>query len=382
MSDDRIYLSPPHLGDAERQLLLDAFDSNWVSTVGAQVEAFERDVIELLSCGHAVALSSGTAALHLALVVLGVGRGDEVLCSDLTFAAPANAIAYQGATPVFIDSDPVTWKMDAHLVAEELDERQRQGRPPAAIIAVDLHGGCADYDRILDVAGRHGVPVIEDAAQALGAEYRGRPAGTLGAMGVFSFNGNKIITSGCGGMLVSRKAGWIDRARFLANQAREPQAHYEHSAIGYNYRLSNLLAAIGRAQLQRLAERVERRRSINAFYRAALADLDGLELMTEASHERSNCWLTCVTVDPVRFGASSEDIRLHLASRAIEARTVSKPMHMQPAFRGARTRGGAVAAGLFERGLCLPSGSSLSSADLERIVETLRSTPRTARPGS
>jgi dTDP-4-amino-4,6-dideoxygalactose transaminase len=226
------------------------------------------------------------------------------------------------------------------------------------------------------------VPVIEDAAQALGAEYRGRPAGTLGAMGVFSFNGNKIITSGCGGMLVSRKAGWIDRARFLANQAREPQAHYEHSAIGYNYRLSNLLAAIGRAQLQRLAERVERRRSINAFYRAALADLDGLEFMTEPSHERSNCWLTCVTVDPGRFGASSEDIRLHLASRAIEARNVSKPMHLQPAVRGARKRGGAVAAGLFERGLCLPSGSSLSSADLERIVETLRSVPRTARPGS
>lgn len=378
MSDDRIYLSPPHLGDAERQLLLETFDSNWVSTVGAQVDAFERDVVELLACGHAAALSSGTAALHLALVVLGVGPGDEVLCSDLTFAAPANAIAYQGAAPVFIDCDPVTWQMDADLVAEELD--QRRAKPPAAIIAVDLHGGCADFDRILDAAGRHGVPVIEDAAQALGATYRDRPAGTLGAMGVFSFNGNKIVTSGSGGMLVSRKAAWIDRARFLANQAREPQPHYEHSAIGYNYRLSNLLAAIGRAQLQRLTERVERRRSINAFYRAALADLDGIEFMAEASHQRSNCWLTSMTIDPTRFGASSEDIRLHLASRSIEARHVSKPMHMQPAFRGARKRGGPVAAALFERGLCLPSGSSLRSADLERIVETVRSVPRKARP--
>jgi len=379
----RIYLAPPHMGDEERRLLLEAFDSNWISTVGPQVNAFEAEFAALLPGTRAAALSSGTAALHLALVLLGVGRDDEVLCSDLTFAASANAIVYQGARPHFIDSDRASWNLDPALLAEELDERSRRGRLPRAVIAVDLYGQCADYDRIAEACARHQVPIIEDAAEALGAGYRGRPAGSFGALSVFSFNGNKIITTSGGGMLSSPRADWIDRARALASQAREPAPHYEHAAIGYNYRLSNLLAAIGRAQLARLAERVDRRRAINAAYREALGDLDGIEFMPEAPHCRSTCWLTCLTVDPARFGAAADDIRLHLESHDIEARNVWKPMHLQPVFRGLPVRGGSVSEDLFARGLCLPSGSNLTDGDLDRIVAAFRSMPRgrlAARP--
>ena len=376
MANRRIYLSPPHMGEAERRLLMEAFDSNWISTVGPQVNAFEAEFAALLGAGHAAALSSGTAGLHLALVLLGVGPGDEVLCSDLTFAASANAVVYQGAVPTFIDSERTTWNMDAALLAEELADRARRGRLPKAVIAVDLYGQCADYDRILEACARFEVPVIEDAAEALGAEYRGRPAGSFGVLSVFSFNGNKIITTSGGGMLVSERADWISRARSLASQARDPVPHYEHSAIGYNYRLSNLLAAVGRAQLARLSEFVTRRRAINATYREELADLDGIDFMPEAPHGRSTCWLTCLTVDPARFGATAEQIRVHMESHQIEARNVWKPMHLQPVFRTHPIRGGAVSADLFARGLCLPSGSSLSESDLDRIVETFRSTPR------
>jgi dTDP-4-amino-4,6-dideoxygalactose transaminase len=376
MANRRIYLSPPHMGEAERRLLMEAFDSNWISTVGPQVNAFEAEFAALLGAGHAAALSSGTAGLHLALVLLGVGPGDEVLCSDLTFAASANAVVYQGAVPTFIDSERATWNMDAALLAEELEDRARRGRLPKAVIAVDLYGQCADYDRILEACARFEVPVIEDAAEALGAEYRGRPAGSFGVLSVFSFNGNKIITTSGGGMLVSEREDWISRARSLASQARDPVPHYEHSAIGYNYRLSNLLAAVGRAQLARLSDFVTRRRAINATYRKALADLDGIEFMPEAPYGRSTCWLTCLTVDPARFGATAEQIRVHMESHQIEARNVWKPMHLQPVFRTHPIRGGAVSADLFARGLCLPSGSSLSESDLERIVEAFRSTPR------
>ena len=376
MANRRIYLSPPHMGEAERRLLMEAFDSNWISTVGPQVNAFEAEFAALLGAGHAAALSSGTAGLHLALVLLGVGPGDEVLCSDLTFAASANAVVYQGAVPTFIDSERATWNMDTALLAEELEDRARRGRLPKAVIAVDLYGQCADYDRILEACARFEVPVIEDAAEALGAEYRGRPAGSFGAMSVFSFNGNKIITTSGGGMLVSERQDWISRARSLASQARDPVPHYEHSAIGYNYRLSNLLAAVGRAQLARLSEFVTRRRAINATYRAALADLDGIDFMPEAPYGRSTCWLTCLTVDPARFGATAEQIRVHMESHQIEARNVWKPMHLQPVFRTHPIRGGTVSDDLFARGLCLPSGSSLSEPDLDRVVAAFRSTPR------
>ncbi len=376
MSQRRIYLSPPHMGEEERRLLLEAFDSNWISTVGPHVTAFEAEFAAQFAGGHAAALSSGSAALHLALVLLGVGPGDEVLCSDLTFAATANAIVYQGASPVFVDSERSTWNLDPALLAEELDARARAGRLPRAVIAVDLYGQCADYEPIVAACDRHGVPLVEDAAEALGADYRGKPAGSFGALSVFSFNGNKIITTSGGGMLVSTRKEWIDRARSLSAQARDPVPHYEHSAIGYNYRLSNLLAAVGRAQLARLPERVDQRRANNAFYRQALGDLDGIEFMPEAPTGRSNAWLTCLTVDPARFGATAEQIRVHMEARDVEARNVWKPMHMQPVFRHLRAVGGAVAEDLFARGLCLPSGSNLTDDDRARVVEALRSVPR------
>jgi dTDP-4-amino-4,6-dideoxygalactose transaminase len=381
----RIYLSPPHMGAEERALLLDAFDSNWIAPLGPHVDAFERELAETLTddgsgeAVHAVALSSGTAALHLALILLGVREGDEVVTSDLTFSATANAITYAGARPVFIDSELSSWNMDPGLLAEELDAAARAGRLPKAVIVVDLYGQCADYDPLLAACARHGVPVIEDAAEALGATYRGRPAGTFGALSAFSFNGNKIITTSGGGMLASRNGEWIDRARFLSTQARDAAPHYQHSQIGYNYRLSNLLAAVGRGQLRALRSRVEARRANNAFYRRALADVPGVSFMPVAAYGEATCWLTCILVDEEAFGAGREAIRLALGDLDIEARPVWKPMHLQPVFSACRVRGGAVAAELFRSGLCLPSGSSLTGADRERVVEGILAVRRGRR---
>ena len=372
----RIYLSPPHMGPDERELLLDAFDSNWIAPLGPHVDAFERELAEKTGVGHAAALSSGTAALHLALELLGVGEGDEVVTSTLTFAASVNAIRYVGAQPVLIDCDRATWNLDPLLLAEELEKCAKRGRLPAAVIAVDLYGQCADYAPIVELCTRYEVPLIEDAAEALGATYGERAAGSFGAMGVFSFNGNKILTTSSGGMLVSDNEAWIRRARFLSTQARDPAPHYQHSTVGYNYRMSNLLAAVGRGQLRVLDERVDQRRANNAFYRHELADEPGVEFMPEAPYGRSNCWLTCVTIDPQAFGADREAIRLHLETADIEARPLWKPMHMQPAYEGCRKRGGAVSEALFERGLCLPSGSSLGPAERERILAALRSVPK------
>jgi dTDP-4-amino-4,6-dideoxygalactose transaminase len=372
----RIFLSPPHMGPDERALLLDAFDSNWVAPLGPHVDAFEREFAAKLGVAHAAALGTGTGGLHLALLLEGVKPGDEVYTSTLTFAATANAITYVGARPVFIDCNRGTWNMDPGLLAEALDDAAKRNALPAAVVAVDLYGQCADYDPIVAACTRHGVPLIEDAAEALGATYKDRPAGTFATLGVFSFNGNKIITTGGGGMLVSSRKDWIDRARFLATQARDPAPHYQHSTIGYNYRLSNLLAAVGRGQLRVLDERVAQRRANNAFYRKALGSQRGIDFMPEASYGRSTCWLTCITVDPVAFGATREQIRQHLESRDIEARPVWKPMHLQPVFSGCRAVRGTVAAELFEVGLCLPSGSSLTDADRALIVETFLSTPR------
>ncbi|MDX1502752.1 MAG: aminotransferase class I/II-fold pyridoxal phosphate-dependent enzyme [Thermoanaerobaculia bacterium] len=369
----RIYLSPPHLGDRERELVGQALASNWIAPVGPDVDAFEKEVAAAVEMPHAAALSSGTAALHLALELLGVGPGDEVLCSDLTFVASANAIAYCGARPVFVDADPATWNLDPDLLREELAAAARRGRLPRAVLVVDLYGQCADHDPILEACREHGVPVVEDAAEALGSTYRGRPAGRFGRMGVFSFNGNKIITTGGGGMLVSEDAALVERARFLATQARDPAPHYQHSTRGYNYRLSNLLAAVGRGQLELLSERVEARRRIFDRYRAALGDLPGLELMPEAPYGRSNRWLTCLTLDPAELGCDRDRVRQALGERRIEARPVWKPMHLQPLYADCRTVGGAVAERLFERGLCLPSGSSLTLAQQAEVVATVRS---------
>jgi dTDP-4-amino-4,6-dideoxygalactose transaminase len=376
----RIYLSPPDVGPRERARLLEAFDSGWIAPVGPDVDAFERELAAHLAAGggacHAVALSSGTAALHLALRLAGVGPGDEVLTSTLTFVASANAIAYQGATPVFIDSTPASWNLDPDLVDEELAACARRGKLPAALVAVDIYGQCADHDRLRSACGRHGVALIEDAAEALGASHRGRAAGTLGDIGVLSFNGNKIITTSSGGALLTADPAQADKARFWATQARDPAPHYQHSELGHNYRMSNLLAALGRAQLEALPGRVARRRAINAWYRQALAGEPGIDFMPQVDDGTPTCWLTCITVDPGAFGATREDIRLALERCDIEARPVWKPMHLQPLYAGCRVRGGAVAERLFETGLCLPSGSNLSEADLERIAAAIRAVPR------
>jgi dTDP-4-amino-4,6-dideoxygalactose transaminase len=369
----RIYLSPPHMGSTERVLLLDAFDSNWIAPLGPHVEAFEQEFADKVGVRHAVSLASGTAGLHLSLLLLGLGPGDEVLVSAFTFAATANAVVYTGAIPVFIDSDRETWNMDAGLLEEELEACARRGKLPKAVIAVDLYGQCADYDRILHACGKYEVSVIEDAAEALGASFQGKPAGAFGKMAVFSFNGNKIITTSGGGMLVSEDSAIVDRARFLATQARDPAPHYQHSVVGYNYRMSNLLAAVGRGQLANLEERVARRREIFDYYVENLQDLPGVSFMPEIQGGRSTRWLTCLTIDPARLGATREDIRRRLESGNIESRPVWKPMHLQPVFSECRSRGGNVSAAIFESGLCLPSGTSLSRADQDRIIEMIRS---------
>ena len=297
----RIYVSPPHMGAEERSLLLDAFDSNWIAPAGPHLDLFEEELAARTGVGHALALSSGTAALHLALLALGVGEGDEVYTSALTFAASVNAVRYVGATPVLIDADPTSWTLDTGLLRQELDAAAGRGRLPRAVIAVDVYGQCADYDTIDDACRTHGIPVIADASESLGAIYRGRPAGSQGSIGAFSFNGNKIITAGGGGMLVSDDEDAIHRARYLANHARDPAPHYEHSDVGYSYRMSNLLAAVGRGQLRVLDDRVARRRDNNAFYRRALADLPGVDFMPEAGYGEATFWLTAVTIDAARY---------------------------------------------------------------------------------
>jgi len=363
----------------EQRYFQEAFDSNWIAPLGPQVDAFEREFAAAVGAPHALALASGTAALHLALQLHGVGPGDEVLVSTLTFAASANPVAYLGARPTFIDSEPASWNMDPGLLAETLAARARANRLPKAAVLVHLYGQSADVDPILDACRRYGVPLIEDAAEALGATYKGRAPGVFGQAGIYSFNGNKIITTSGGGMLVAADKALLDHARKLATQARDPAPHYEHSEIGYNYRMSNLLAAVGRGQLEALAERVDRKRRIFDFYRQALGDLPGVRFMPEAPWGRSTRWLTVLTIDPRQFGADREAVRLALEAQRIEARPVWKPMHLQPVFRDCPSVGGAVAAQLFRDGLCLPSGTALTTADLERIVAVIRAVQKGGR---
>ncbi|HEY4185081.1 MAG TPA: aminotransferase class I/II-fold pyridoxal phosphate-dependent enzyme [Polyangia bacterium] len=378
----RIYLSPPHMGPDERALLIDAFDSNWIAPLGPHVDAFERELGALVEGKAAAALSSGTAGLHLALILLGVGAGDEVVVSDLTFAASANVVRYVGATPVFVDADRETWTMDPDLLAEALADGARRGRVPKAVIAVDLYGQSADYDRLRAVCAPYDVPIIQDASESLGATYRGRPAGVEGVMGVFSFNGNKILTTSGGGMLISNNAAWIAEARLLATQARDPAPHYQHSKIGYNYRLSNLLAAIGRGQLRVLPSRVAARRANFAWYHERLNGRAGWAFMPEASYGACTRWLTCVTIDPATASADRETVRLALAQDDIEARPLWKPMHLQPVFAGCRMFGGAVGRHLFETGLCLPSGSALTEAERLRVLAGIAGAASTGRAPS
>jgi len=433
----RIYLSPPHMSGRELGFVREAFETNWIAPLGPHVDAFEREFAEAVGIPYATGLSSGTAALHLALRILAGdggwrtedggrrtedhGRSNEVLCSDFTFSATANAIVYEGLVPVFIDCDAASWNMDPNLLHEELAACAKRGKLPRAVIVVDLYGQCADYDPIVAACAEYGVPLIEDAAEALGATYWGkaeadasqrpkaksqkaklpdstftsastfaRKAGTFGAAAAFSLNGNKVITTGGGGMLVSHEKAITDKARFLATQAREPVRHYQHCEIGFNYRLSNVLAAIGRGQLQVLSERIAARRRNFEFYRDALGDLPGLEFMPEAPYGRCTRWLTCLTIQPPAIShqpsavsrqpsASVLGLVQALEAENIEARPLWKPMHLQPVFKDCRVRGGGVSERLFDNGLCLPSGSALTEADLKRVCTIVRQTLRATR---
>jgi len=367
----RVYLSPPHLAGRETELVTEAIASNWIAPLGPHVDAFEDEVAAAAGASYAVALSSGTAALHLALVVLGIGPDDEVACSDFTFAASANPIIYTGAVPVFVDADSATWTIDPELLDRAISSRRAAGGRVRAVIAVDLYGQCCDYDALREVCARHEVVLLQDATESLGATYRDAPAGAQGALAAFSFNGNKIITTSGGGMLVSDDRDWIEHARKLATQAREPAPHYEHVEIGFNYRMSNLLAALGRAQLETLPARVAARRRIRDRYRELLAEAPGISFMPEAEHGTSNAWLTCVVVDPDAFGVGREAIRLALEAEDIEGRPLWKPMHLQPVFASHEVYGGDVGARLFDRGLCLPSGSALTDEEQDRVVATV-----------
>lgn len=367
---DRIYLSPPHVGPVERELLLDAFDSNWIAPLGPHVDAFEAEIAEYVGTHSAAALASGTAGLHLALRLVGVGPGDDVIVPSFTFAATAFAAVYLGARPCLIDSEPGTWNLDPDLLAADLAARAAAGRLPAAVVTVDLYGQCADYDRIVPLCEQYGVPVVEDAAEALGATYRGRAAGTLADVGIFSFNGNKIITTSGGGMLVARDPEHVRRARYLAAQAREPALHYEHSEIGYGYRMSNLLAALGRGQLRGLPEKLARRRAVHERYRAALADRPGVGFMPVSAAGTPNHWLTVITLDP-GLGVTPADVCADLERHDIEARPAWKPLHLQPVFADAPMLGGPVAEAGFRTGCCLPSGSAMTDADVDRVIDAL-----------
>ena len=455
--DSRIYLSPPHMTGEEMKLVQEAFESNYIAPTGPQVERFEREFAEVIGASHALAVSSGTAAMHLALRVLDIGPGDEVFASDLTFIGSVSPIVFQGATPVFIDCDRDTWNMDPELLEEELKVCEKSGKLPKVVVPTDLYGQCADYDRILNICSKYGVPVVADSAESLGAKYKlaadpssrkelqasqrlypdrsprqatHRRSQTFSSAGmaeekesslsqknkqaefrysgfgadaaIFSFNGNKILTTSCGGMLVSEDEDLIRQAKLFAQQAREPFPHYEHCHIGYNYRMSNILAAIGIGQLKALDERVVIKREIFSYYHEALTDVPGIEFMPEAIYGKSNRWLTVLLINPVEFGADREAVRLALEEENIESRPIWKPMHMQPVFecglgagkgpqlnmqcipRGkhrarciehrvkARVVGGEVAEDLFNRGLCLPSGTQMTGEDLDRVAYIIK----------
>jgi len=368
----RIFLSPPHIGAAERRYVDAAFASNWVAPAGPHLAAFEAAMCNASGANAAVCVSSGTAALHLAVRLMGVKPGDEVFCSSFTFIASANPIVYQGGRPVFIDSEKRSWNMDPALLAEALSERARRGRLPRAIIVTDIYGQCADWDAINAVARPYGVPVIEDAAEAVGATYRGKWAGTFGVVAIYSFNGNKILTTSGGGMVLSADAALVEHAHKLSTQARDDAPHYEHSELGYNYRLSNVLAGIGRGQLESLPQRIVRRGQIFEFYRKALGGLPGVEFMPELPESRGTRWLTCLTIDPVVSGVSRDAVLGALADDNIEARPLWKPLHQQVLYRDVPVFGGGVGDRIFAQGLCLPSGSAMTDDDLQRVADVVR----------
>ncbi len=378
--DEQILLSTPHIGSAEREFVEEAFRTNWIAPLGPNVDAFERELADLVGIRHAAALSSGTAAIHLALVLLGVTRGDRVFCSSLTFAASANPIVYQGAEPVFIDSDRESWNMSPQALEKAFSTARKEGWLPKAVIVVGLYGQSADMDSLLPICDRYGVPIVEDAAESLGAIYKGKASGTFGKLGVFSFNGNKIITTSGGGMLVSDDQQLIEKARFLATQARDPAAHYEHTEIGYNYRMSNILAGVGRGQLKVLNDRVEARRAVFKAYQDAFSDVPEIEWMPEPEWSYSTHWLTACTISP-KAGITSAQLLNRLAGDLIEGRPLWKPMHLQPVFKHCRYFSHdeeSVSERIFKQGLCLPSGSNMTEPQVARVVATIRKALRCA----
>ncbi|MEA3469919.1 MAG: DegT/DnrJ/EryC1/StrS family aminotransferase [Thermodesulfobacteriota bacterium] len=372
MENKRIFLSAPHMGGEELDFVREAFASNYIAPVGPQIDVFEQEFAEMVGAKYAAAVTTGTAALHLLLRYVGVGPGDEVICSTFTFVASVNPIKYQGGTPVFIDSDYGSWNMDPELLAMELEKRAGEDSLPKAVVLVHLYGQPADIDPIKEVCDKFEVALIEDAAEALGAEYKGKAPGTFGLAGFYSFNGNKIITTSGGGMIVSDDKELIDKVKFWATQARDNTVHYEHTEIGYNYRMSNILAAIGRGQLRVLGARVAGKRKIFERYRESLSDLPGISFMPEPDFARSTRWLSCLTIDPEQAGINRDTVIRELENNNIEARPTWKPMHMQPLYKNCVIVGGAVAEKIFNNGLCLPSGTGMSEYDLERVVSIIR----------
>ena len=399
----RIYLSSPHMSGGEQKYIDRAFKENWIAPLGPNVDAFEAELVDYLRVKGATALSSGTAALHLALLLEGVGEGDAVFCSALTFAATANPILYVDAEPVFIDADPETWNMSPQALEQALKEAEKEGRLPKAVIVVNLYGQSADMEPVLELCGQYGVTLIEDAAESLGATYKGKKSGSFGKIAILSFNGNKVITTSGGGALVSDDLEALKRARYLATQARVPARHYEHTEVGYNYRMSNILAGIGRGQMEVLEKRVEARRKVFDRYYEALGSIEGFNFMPEAAFGRSSRWLTTLTIDPERCGINRDTIIDALGEENIEARPVWKPMQLQPLYEGCKfyphqekdrgtfllssggsvvkgvkgtvpmtQQGSSVSADLFERGICLPSGSNLTEEEQERVIVTIK----------
>lgn len=369
MSDKKIYLSSPHMGGTEQAFVNEAFKTNWVAPLGPNVEGFEKSLEDYLGAkSHVAALSSGTAALHLALILLGVESGDEVICQSLTFSASANPIVYQGATPIFVDSEPDTWNICPNHLEEAIKARIAKGKKPKAIIAVHLYGMPFKVEEIRKISKKYEIPIVEDSAEALGSTYKSQKCGTFGDISILSFNGNKIITTSGGGALVSRNPKHKEKAIFLATQARDTAPYYQHSEIGYNYRMSNICAGIGRGQMEVLDGHIGLRRNMNRFYKELFKNTDGIEVFTEPSSDYfSNHWLSCILVDESVCGFSAEDIRLKMVENNIECRPLWKPMHLQPIFMKAPYYGEDISENLFDRGLCLPSGSNLKTEEKDKI---------------
>jgi pyridoxal phosphate-dependent aminotransferase EpsN len=372
MVKNRIYLSPPDMSGTELGLVADVFKSNWIAPLGPEVDKFEKEFAKKNDVKYALATSSGTGALHLALKVLDISRGDNVFCSTLTFCATANPVVYEGANPVFIDSEKLTWNMDPNLLNDALKKYDKKKKLPKAVIVVHLYGQSADMNGIMDCCNKYEIPVIEDSAEALGALCGNKKVGTFGCMSIFSFNGNKIITTSGGGMLTSNNKGYIEIASHLATQAREPLPYYYHKKIGYNYRMSNVLSAIGRGQLQVLDKKIEKKRKIYEKYKNLLSDMSGITFVDEPAWSKGIRWLTCVLVEGKIFGSTCEDIRLELEKNNVESRPIWKPLHTQPIFSNCEKIGGEVSEKIFEDGLCLPSGTNLTDREIEKVCRIIK----------